>query len=61
MSTIKMIKSNESITVLHWNDGTCNKFLKGDPNIQDFINWKKQKNPNAKVVCRYSTLRSNID
>jgi len=42
------------ITILQWNDGSVNKFLKGDKNIPDFVAWKRQKNPTLRIVCRYN-------
>jgi hypothetical protein len=54
MSTIYNWNKPKHITVINWSDGSCNKFLKGDPNIQDFIAWKKQKNPNVRITCRYN-------
>lgn len=44
------------ITIIKWSDNTINKFHKGDKNIPDFVAWKKQKNPNIKIV-----LRCNIE
>lgn len=48
------------ITILHWNDGSVNKFNKGDKNISDFVAWKRQKNPTLRIVCRYNINREQI-
>jgi hypothetical protein len=48
------------ITILQWNDGSINKFLKGDKNIPDFVAWKRQKNPTLRIVCRYNINREQI-
>lgn len=46
-------KANK-VTVIQWSDGTINKFKQGDNNISDFVQWKKSKNPNIRIVCRYN-------
>lgn len=48
------------ITILQWNDGSVNKFTKGDKNISDFVAWKRQKNPTLRIVCRYNINREQI-
>jgi hypothetical protein len=57
MKTISSLNMSKYITVINWSDGSCNKFNKGDENIQDFIAWKKQKNPNLRITCRYNIKR----
>lgn len=52
---MKTIDKNAKITVFQWSDGSVNKFLSENTHIEDFIKWKKQKNPNIRIVCRYST------
>lgn len=49
------------ITLIKWSDNTINKFVKGDPNIADFIQWKKQKNPNIKIVLRCNIARELLN
>jgi hypothetical protein len=49
-----LLNNSTKITVIQWSDGSINKFTKGDGNIPDFIAWKKQKNPNIHIVCRYN-------
>lgn len=41
-------------TIIHWSDGSVNKFFKGDKNIPDFIRWKKERNPNIRITLRYN-------
>jgi len=44
--------SNCKLTLIKWSNGTINKFLKNDPNINDFVDWKKTKFPNLRIVLR---------
>lgn len=48
------------ITILQWSDGSVNKFVKGDPNIPDFIAWKREKNTDLRIVCRYNIKRESL-
>jgi len=48
------------ITIIQWSNNTENKFRKGDPNIKDFVTWKRQKNPNIRIVLCYNIEESNL-
>jgi hypothetical protein len=48
------------ITLIKWSNGSINKFHKGDPNIKDFVQWKKQKNPELRIVLRYNAKPENV-
>lgn len=48
------------ITIIQWSNNTENKFRKGDENIKDFVAWKREKNPNIRIVLCYNIEQSNL-